>query len=199
MLSDISTIPPDKNDKLTVSNTIMTRVKKHISPDNQSRECSATTAPCRYEGSTEHFYYDTTIQRKVLAPNHPMQKRIDLMNSQELAENAHELVSESAASTDEFKSAHADYQKSLQDLETQREKIIASYDDKFQFSVRLLAESSEGPAALAVVDIFDPEAEDGVAKSTASEEEKMRLAKAAIMKTKAEDKLRALISASHVS
>lgn len=173
----------------------MTVYKKHITPEGP-RECSAQVR-CRYGESAPHFYYDSTIKQEVLNPAHPAQREIDRVADKDMLAKADSLLPAGAEQTAEYKKAHATLAKKTEVFNAQREKIINSYSQKHRDTIRTLTNSPEGAGSLATFEIFDPEEEDGAAKSIATDDEKYAFAKAFLDKTKADGKLRALISAAH--
>lgn len=175
----------------------MTVYKKHMTPDGESRICTAQVK-CPYGGESNHFYYDSSIKQEVLNPEHPMQKRIDKVPSDELLEKAPDLIAAGKEPTPEFTKAYTAYTRRTEEYSAQREDIIKSYPMKHQSAVRQLTGMHEGAGMIASFDIFDPEEEDYTVKSDATEDEKLKFAKAYLDKFKAENKVRAFISASHV-
>lgn len=174
----------------------MTTIKRHINEEGEAKPCEAQVK-CRFGSNAEHHYFDTTIQREVLAPAHPLQALIDNVSSEDLAEQAPLLASKGAGHTQEFKKAHKDFEKKSEKYSNELEEIVSSYPLKHRSSVRMLAELPMGAGAIAGFEIFDPEEEDKMVKSSASDEMKMKFAKSFLDVSKAENKLRALISASH--
>lgn len=175
----------------------MTVQKKHISTDGVARKCEATTRPCQY-GDSPHFYHDSSINKEVLPPEHSTQQKINSVSSEDLLKEAPNLIPAGKEPSPEYAKYHALTEKATANWEKQREYIIKSYPVKTQDAVRSLARLPEGAGAIASFELFDPEEEDGVAKSSATEEEKMQFAKVYLDKVQAEQKLRASISAMHV-
>lgn len=175
----------------------MTVYKKHITPDGEVGVCSAQVK-CRYGSEANHFYFDSSIKQKVLDPSHPMQKRIDHVPSDEFLDKAPDLYAEDKEPSPEFQKAYTDYTRRTEEYYSQREQIIKSYPVKHQSAVRQLTGMHEGAGMIASFDIFDPNEEDYTVKSEATEDEKLKFAKAYLDKFKAEAKVRAYISASHV-
>lgn len=175
----------------------MTIIKRHINDEGQANPCEALVK-CRFGSSAEHHYFDTSIQREVLSPAHPLQNIISSISTEDLADQAPLLASKGAGYTPEFKKAHTDFEKKTQDYSKRLEDIISSYPIKHRSSVRMLTELPMGAGAIAGFEIFDADEEDQIVKSSASDETKMKFAKSFLDATKAENKLRALISASHV-
>lgn len=175
----------------------MTVYKKHINPDGESGVCSAEVK-CRYGSEANHFYYDSSIKQEVLNPEHPMQKRIDNVSSDEFLDKAPDLYSESKEPSPEYQKAYATFTRRVEEYVSQREQIIKSYPVKHQSAVRQITGMHEGAGMIASFDIFDPDEEDYTVKSEATEDEKLKFAKAYLDKSKAEEKVRAYISASHV-
>lgn len=175
----------------------MTVYKKHITPDGEVGVCSAQVK-CRYGSEANHFYFDSSIKQKVLDPSHPMQKRIDHVPSDEFLDKAPDLYAEGKEPSPEFQKAYTDYTRRTEEYYAQREQIIKSYPVKHQSAVRQLTGMHEGAGMIASFDIFDPNEEDYTVKSEATEDEKLKFAKAYLDKFKSEAKVRAYISASHV-
>jgi len=175
----------------------MTVYKKHTTPNGESGICTAKVK-CPYGGESNHFYYDTSIRQKVLNPDHPMQKVIDRVPSEELLDKAPELLPPESEFTSEYNNYHQALAKRTDDYNAQKEAIIKSYPVKHQSAVRLITGMHEGAGMIASFEIFDPEEEDFTVKSEASEDEKLTFAQSYLNKFKAENKLRAIISASNV-
>lgn len=177
----------------------MTVLKKHVTPEGQARDCSAEVR-CRYGASAPHFYYDTTIKQEVLNPAHPTQKVIDNVPAEEILEKADSLLPSDVTPTrqQEYDEARYVLLKRTETFNKKREHIINSYSEKHRDTLRALTNSPEGAGSIATFEIFDPEENDGAAKSIATDDEKYAFAKAYLDKNKAEGKLRALISAAHV-
>lgn len=175
----------------------MTVYKKHMTPSGTSGVCNAKVK-CPYGGESNHFYYDSSIQQEVLSPTHSMQKRIDNVPSDEFLDKAPDLIAEGKEPSPEFQTAYTAYTRRTEEYSAQREEIIKSYPVKHQSAVRQLTGMHEGAGMIASFDIFDPEEEDYTVKSDASDEEKLKFAQTYLNKFKAENKVRALISASHV-
>lgn len=175
----------------------MTIHKKHITPKGETGICAAKVK-CPYGGESNHFYYDTSIKQPVLNPTHPTQKKIDNVPSDALLDKAPELVPPDSKFSSEYNNYHTSLAMRTDAYNEQKESIINSYPVKHQSAVRLLTGMHEGAGMIASFDIFDPEEEDYTVKSTASEDEKLQFAQAYLNKFKAENKLRAIISASNV-
>jgi hypothetical protein len=175
----------------------MTVYKKHITPEGDTGICTAQVK-CRYGEESNHFYYDTTIKQPVLNPDHPMQKAIDRVPSEELLDKAQELVPAGSEFSSEYNNYHTSLALRTDAYNEQKEAIINSYPVKHQSAVRLITGMHEGAGMIASVDIFDPEEEDYTVKSDATDEAKLKFAQAYMNKFKAENKLRAIISASNV-
>lgn len=174
----------------------MTVSKKHISPDGTSGDCTAKVQ-CRYGSETPHFYYESSIQQEVLNPDHPMQKRIDNVPSDEFLEKAPDLLNPAKEPSAEFQKAYTNLTRRTEEYYSQREEIIKSYPMKHQSAVRQLTGMHEGAGMIASFEIFDPEEEDYTVKSDATDDEKLKFAQTYLNKFKAENKVRAYISASH--
>lgn len=176
----------------------MTVYKKHMTPDGNSGFCSASVRACPYGGDNKHFYYDSSIKQEVLNPADPMQQRIENLSSEELISKADELYSPTQEFSTEYKLQYKKVEKLTSEYEKQKEAIVTSYPIKHQSAVRQLTGLHEGAGMVASFDLFDPEEDDYTAKSDATDDEKLKFAKSYLDKFKAEGKLRALISASHV-
>lgn len=175
----------------------MTVYKKHINPDGESGVCSAEVK-CRYGSEANHFYYDSSIKQEVLNPDHPTQKRINNVPSDEMLDKAPDLLNPAKEPSAEFQRAYTTFTRRTEEYYAQREQIIKSYPVKHQSAVRQITGMHEGAGMIASFDIFDPDEEDYTVKSEATEDEKLKFAKAYLEKFKAEEKVRAHISASHV-
>lgn len=175
----------------------MTVYKKHTTPNGESGVCTAQVK-CPYGGESNHFYYDSSIKQEVLNPAHPIQKRIDNVSSEELLEKAPDLYAEGKELSPEYQKAYTAFIRRVEEYTSQRENIIKSYPVKHQSAVRQITAMHEGAGMIASVDIFDPNEEDYTVKSEATEDEKIKFAKSYLDKFKAEEKVRAYISASHV-
>ena len=175
----------------------MTVYKKHTTPDGNSGVCTAQVK-CPYGGEANHFYYDTSIKQEVLNPDHPTQKAIDKVPSSELLDKAGELVRPDSKVSTEYELLHTALAMRTDKYNEQKEAIIKSYPIKHQDAVRQITGLHEGAGIIAAVDIFDPEEDDYTAKSEATDEEKLAFAESYIRMHRADEKLRAIISASHV-
>lgn len=175
----------------------MTVYKKHTTPNGESGVCSAKVK-CPYGGEANHFYYDSSIKQEVLNPTHPIQKRLNNVPSEDLLDKAPDLYAEGKEPSAEYQKAYTNFTRRVEEYTAQREQIIKSYPVRHQSAVRQLTAMHEGAGMIASFDIFDPEEEDYTVKSDATEDEKMKFAKAYLDKFKAEEKVRAYISASYV-
>lgn len=175
----------------------MTVYKKHITPEGEARICTAENK-CRYGSETPHIYYDNDIKQEVLSPEHPMQVRINSIPSDELLEKAPDLFAAGKEPSPEFRQAYVAMTRRTEEYYAKREAIIKSYPIKHQSAVRIMTGMHEGAGMIASFDIFDPDEEDYTVKSDATDAEKRQFAKSYLDKFKAENKVRALISASHV-
>ena len=174
----------------------MTVYKKHMTPDGESRICTAKVK-CPYGGESQHFYYDSSIGEPVLNPSSPMQKAINRIPSADLLERGGDYLPPEADRT-LYNHHHDVLAKRTEEYNAQKEAIIKSYPVKHQRAARLLTTMHEGAGLIAGFDIFDPEEEDGVAKTTATEDQKVKFAQTYMGKFRAEGKLRAAISAANV-
>lgn len=175
----------------------MTVYKKHTRPDKTVGVCNAKVQ-CPFGSEQEHFYYDTSVNKKVLSPNSVEQKKLDTLSSTFILENATEVFNGDAKIDTAFNGYYENAQKTSSAFDECAEKMIQSYPIKHQSAVSQLLSFPEGAASIASFDIFDPDEEDWAAKSTATDEEKSKLALTYLNKTKAEDTLRAYISSSYV-
>ena len=175
----------------------MTVYKKHITPEGTTGVCTAEVR-CRYGSEANHFYYDSSIKNNVLSPDSPMQKVIDRVPSEELLDKAPELMAPNSDLSSEYENYHFALAKRTDAYNEKKESIINSYPIKHQSAVRQLTGMHEGAGMIASFELFDPEEEDYTVKSDATEDEKLEFAQAYINKFKAENKLRAIISASNV-
>jgi len=172
----------------------MTITKKHISPDNVARRCEAPAGECRYSQENDHQYYDSSIKKNVLDPESNVQAKLDRMSGEALNKRAQTLVRTDSDKT-EYQQAYSQYQAATDVHEKQKAKFIASFPEHNQGFAQQLLDSPENSSTLRSFRITDtPALQLPNAETPEQEEEQIQFGKTWLVKAKAEQKVRSLVS-----
>jgi hypothetical protein len=172
----------------------MTIVKKHISPDKVVRTCEAPPGECKFNSENEHSYYDTSIKKNVLSPESDTQRKLDRMDGEKLHKRAQVLVKTDADKA-EYQKAYTTYETAAAAHDKQKAKFVASFPEHNQGFVQQLLDSPENSSTLHSFSITDtPQLQLPQTESAEQGQEQFEYGKTWLVKAKAEQKVRSLVS-----